>query len=124
MHASTGLAERCSYQGKNPTCQSFLMHGTNPTSAVSILGTSFKVDFAGKTAGTMFGPGIYLAEASSKADEYARDDASGEFAGLFAVLLCRAVVGRPCVVEKPGDYREMVTSKKYDTVVGDREKAG
>jgi len=121
--ACTGLAERCAYKGQNPTGQAFLLHGTSPTSAVSILGTSFKVDLAGKSAGTMFGPGIYLAEASSKADEYARDDASGEYKGLYAVLLCRAVVGRPCVVEKPGDYSQKVTSGEYDCVLGDREKA-
>merc|ERR1719375_2758561 len=86
----------------NPANENYLFHGSNPTSAMSILGTSFKVDFAGKSAGTMFGPGIYLAEASSKADEYARDEnTGGAYDGLFAVLICRAVVGRSFVTEKP-----------------------
>lgn len=56
--ASPALAERCAYKGSNPTCQVYL-HGTSPTSAVSILDTSFKVDLAGKSAGTMFGPGCW-----------------------------------------------------------------
>merc|ERR1719281_2292342 len=68
----------------NPSNEQYLFHGSNPTSAMSILGTSFKVDLAGKTAGTMFGPGVYLAEASSKSDEYARDDQGGDYDGLFA----------------------------------------
>lgn len=121
--ASPQLAERCTYKGENPTCQAYLMHGTNPTSAVAILDTSFKVDFAGKTAGTMFGPGIYFSEASSKADEYARDDSGGEYDGLYAVILCRAVLGRPFVTQEPGNYAKHVTSGDYDVVVGDREAA-
>merc|ERR1712032_219137 len=58
-----------------------------------------------------------------KADEYARDDVSGEYAELYAVLLCRVVLGRPYVTESPGDYSEQVTSGDYDCVLGDREKA-
>merc|ERR1712100_194499 len=98
------------------------MHGTNPTSAVSLLNTAFKVDLAGKSVGTMFGPGIYLAEASSKADEYARDDDSGAYSGLFAIVVCRAVLGRPFVTSDPGNYAHKVTPGDYDVVIGDREK--
>eukprot|EP00928_Gymnodinium_smaydae_P089147 TRINITY_DN73148_c0_g1_i1.p1 TRINITY_DN73148_c0_g1~~TRINITY_DN73148_c0_g1_i1.p1 ORF type:complete len:927 (-),score=122.21 TRINITY_DN73148_c0_g1_i1:98-2878(-) len=122
--ASPGLAERCSHpKFGNPTCMSYLFHGSNPTMAQSILSTSFTVDFAGKSAGTMFGPGIYLAESSSKSDEYATDDSGGEYAGLFAVLVCAAVLGRPFVTESPGNYAEKITSGEYDVVIGDREKA-
>ena len=32
---------------------------------MSILGTSFNMDLAGKNAGSMFGPGIYMAESST-----------------------------------------------------------
>jgi hypothetical protein len=71
----------------------------------------------------MFGPGIYLAEASSKADEYARDDAGGTYAGLFAMVVCRAVIGRPFVTSDPGNHAHKVTSGEYDVVIGDREKA-
>eukprot|EP00421_Protoceratium_reticulatum_P032934 CAMPEP_0168473296 /NCGR_PEP_ID=MMETSP0228-20121227/60252_1 /TAXON_ID=133427 /ORGANISM="Protoceratium reticulatum, Strain CCCM 535 (=CCMP 1889)" /LENGTH=159 /DNA_ID=CAMNT_0008489287 /DNA_START=36 /DNA_END=512 /DNA_ORIENTATION=- len=124
MAASPGLVERGGLEEDgNPTNQAFLMHGTNPTSALAILANSFKVDFAGGAAGTMFGPGIYLAEASSKADEYAQDDNEGAYKGLFAMLVCRAAVGRPYVVEKPGNYAEVVLDGRYDCVLGDREKA-
>eukprot|EP00929_Paragymnodinium_shiwhaense_P071280 TRINITY_DN36249_c0_g1_i1.p1 TRINITY_DN36249_c0_g1~~TRINITY_DN36249_c0_g1_i1.p1 ORF type:complete len:969 (-),score=214.02 TRINITY_DN36249_c0_g1_i1:166-3072(-) len=107
----------------NPTNEAYLLHGTNPTSATAILATSFKVDLAGKSAGTMFGPGVYLAEASTKADEYARDDNSGAYAGLFAMLVCRTINGRAFVALKPGNYAGQCTSGEHEVVVGDREKA-
>lgn len=123
--AAPGLCERCSHPKiGNPSNEQYLMHGSNPTSAMSILGTSFKVDLAGASAGTMFGPGIYLAEASSKADEYARDEnTGGSYDGLFAVLICRAVLGRSFVTEKPGDFKDKALSGPFDSVMGDREKA-
>jgi hypothetical protein len=31
---------------------------------MSILGTSFNMELAGRNAGSMFGPGIYMAESS------------------------------------------------------------
>ena len=92
------------------TGKAYLLHGTNPTSAVAILQNSFTVDFAGKSAGTMFGPGVYLAESSTKADEYARDDAGGEYDGLYALLVCKAVLGRSYVTEKAGDFRDQAGS--------------
>ncbi|CAE7208797.1 tank-1 [Symbiodinium sp. CCMP2592] len=122
--ASRGLAERClDVSGANPSNEAYLLHGTNPTSAVAILSNSFTVDFAGKSAGTMFGPGIYLAESSTKADEYAQDDATDDYAGLYAVLVCRALLGKPYVTEEPGDFREQVLSGNFGHVLGDREKA-
>ncbi|CAJ1409321.1 unnamed protein product [Effrenium voratum] len=124
LEASLGLTLRCIHEDRgNASNEAYLLHGSNPTSAMSILGTSFKMDLAGKNAGSMFGPGIYLAESSVKADEYAQDDTSGSYAGLFAVLLCRAVVGRALQVVDPGDYGPLVTSGDFDCVVGDREKA-
>mmetsp|Transcript_22307 Transcript_22307/g.40564 ORF Transcript_22307/g.40564 Transcript_22307/m.40564 type:complete len:249 (-) Transcript_22307:111-857(-) len=123
--ASKGLAERCKHPRLgNPTNEAYLLHGTNPTSAQSILASSFKIDFAGASAGTMFGPGIYLAESSSKADEYAQDEnTGGAYDGLFAMLVCRTVLGRAFVTEKSGDYRENCLSGDFEVVVGDREKA-
>eukprot|EP00438_Fugacium_kawagutii_P001712 Skav202854 [mRNA] locus=scaffold2311:201453:208540:+ [translate_table: standard] len=122
--ASPDLARRCTHASVgNPANQAYLLHGTNPTSAVAILGNSFTVDFAGKSPGTMFGPGIYLAESSTKADEYARDDAGGEYDGLYAVLVCKALLGRSYVTEQPGDFRDPVLKGEFDHVLGDREKA-
>lgn len=125
LDASPELCANCSHPTiGNPTNEHFLFHGSNPTSAQSILNTSFKVDFAGASAGTMFGPGIYLAEASSKADEYAKDEnTGGAYDGLFAVLICRAVVGRSYVTQKPGDFKEQCLEGNFDSVLGDREAA-
>eukprot|EP00440_Ansanella_granifera_P069279 gb/GFBE01075162.1/.p1 GENE.gb/GFBE01075162.1/~~gb/GFBE01075162.1/.p1 ORF type:complete len:921 (+),score=206.60 gb/GFBE01075162.1/:1-2763(+) len=125
MGACRALKDRCTHpKVGNPTNETYLLHGSNPTSAISILSTSFKVDFAGAAVGTMFGPGVYMAESSSKSDEYARDESTGSaYDGLYAVLLCRVILGSSHVVEKPGDYREKCTSGEFDSVVGDREKA-
>jgi hypothetical protein len=124
MSAVPQLTERCSdLENGNTANEAYLLHGTSPTSALAILSTSFKIDFAGGAAGMMFGPGIYMAESSSKADEYAQDDAEGAYKGLFAMLVCRTVVGAPFVVQEPGSYKKNVLSGSYDCVLGDREKA-
>lgn len=120
LAASSALAGRCS---KGEAGESYLFHGTNPTSAVAILAASLAVTLAGKAVGTMFGPGVYLAEASSKSDEYARDDPSGDYAGLCALIICRAALGRPLVVTSAEDCSERVLSGEFDVVVGDREQS-
>jgi len=107
----------------NPANQAYLFHGTNPTAAVSILGRSFTVDLAGKGAGTMFGPGVYMAESSTKADEYSRDDVGGEYDGMYALLICRVALGRPFVTLQGGNFADKVSSGEFDCVLGDREKA-
>eukprot|EP00435_Cladocopium_sp_Y103_P069144 s1246_g32.t1 len=124
LPASLGLTLRCIHEDRgNGSNEAYLLHGSNPTSAMSILGTSFNMDLAGRNAGSMFGPGIYMAESSVKADEYARDDTSGSYAGLFAVLFCRTLVGRALQVTDPADYGPLVTAGDFHSVVGDREKA-
>eukprot|EP00929_Paragymnodinium_shiwhaense_P104730 TRINITY_DN69407_c0_g1_i1.p1 TRINITY_DN69407_c0_g1~~TRINITY_DN69407_c0_g1_i1.p1 ORF type:complete len:1073 (+),score=153.34 TRINITY_DN69407_c0_g1_i1:162-3380(+) len=132
--ACAGLDARCSERGTEGVCvdpgvagpganEVHLMHGTNPTSAVAILRTDFKIDLAGSSAGTMFGPGAYLAEASTKADEYAQADKDGAYAGMFAMVVCRAVLGKSFVQLKPGNNSARVTSGEFDSICGDREKA-
>ncbi|CAE7568137.1 Tnks, partial [Symbiodinium sp. CCMP2456] len=122
--ACPALAARCvDEDGKNPSTEGMFLHGTNPTSAVAILKNNFKIDLAGASAGTMFGPGAYLAEASTKADEYAQDDKAGSYKGLYAMVACRAVMGRPFVEKNPGNYSKKVTSGAFDVVLGDREAA-
>lgn len=88
---------------------------------MGILRTGFKLSAAGKSTGTMFGYGIYLAEAVSKSDEYSRDDNGGTFPGLMAILMCRSLVGAPYLVTDPGDYIEKAKSARSDCVLGDRE---
>ena len=51
----------------------YLFHGTNPESADLIAKGDFSLDRAGSAVGTMFGPGVYLAENASKSDEYAKE---------------------------------------------------
>jgi hypothetical protein len=101
--------------------EALLFHGTNPSSAVSILKTGFRLENAGKSTGTMFGYGVYLAECSSKSDEYAKDDGGGTFPGLRAILVSRCLVGKPYVVHTAGDYIAAAKSDGCDCLVGDRE---
>lgn len=101
--------------------EALLAHGTNPSSAMGILKTGFSLAAAGKSTGTMFGYGIYLAENVSKSDEYARDDNGGTYPGLMALLLCRALVGNPYVVQEAGDHIQVAKEQGCDCVVGDRE---
>jgi len=101
--------------------EALLAHGTNPSSAMGILKTGFVLNHAGKSTGTMFGYGIYLAECVSKSDEYARDDNGGTYPGLMAMLLCRCLIGKPRVVTEAGDHIEEAKASGCDCVVGDRE---
>merc|ERR1712146_465395 len=101
--------------------EALLAHGTNPSSAMGILKTGFSLAAAGKSTGTMFGYGIYLAECVSKSDEYARDDNGGTYPGLMAILMCRALVGNPYIVQDAGDYIAAAKEQGCDCVVGDRE---
>lgn len=103
------------------TGEALLAHGTNPSSAMAILKTGFSLSAAGKSTGTMFGYGIYLAECASKSDEYARDDNGGTFPGLMAILMCRSLIGNGYVVQEAGDYIAEAKAGGYDCVVGDRE---
>lgn len=102
--------------------EAYLFHGTNPESAQSIARDFFRVERAGSSAGTMFGPGIYLAENASKSDEYAKEG-SGVYVGLCAVLLCRCALGEVLTVSEAGDMRERVKEGGYDAVCGDRLRA-
>ncbi|CAE7229646.1 Pol, partial [Symbiodinium necroappetens] len=98
--------------------ESYLAHGTNPSSAMAILKGGFKLDHAGSATGTMFGNGVYMAECVSKSDEYARDDNGGTFPGLMAMLICRSLVGDPYIVQDPGDAVTAAKAAGMDCVVG------
>merc|ERR1712224_507466 len=67
----------------------WLFHGTSAKAAEAITTADFLVNLAGSHVGTLFGPGIYLAECCSKSDEYATPDAEG----LCCILLCRTILG-------------------------------
>eukprot|EP00931_Biecheleriopsis_adriatica_P108207 TRINITY_DN8254_c0_g1_i1.p1 TRINITY_DN8254_c0_g1~~TRINITY_DN8254_c0_g1_i1.p1 ORF type:complete len:627 (-),score=86.94 TRINITY_DN8254_c0_g1_i1:35-1915(-) len=97
----------------------YLFHGTNPTSADLVARNDFDMARAGSAVGTMFGPGIYLAENASKSDEYAKEG-EGIFIGQCALLLCRAVAGKVYTTPDKGDQSGSVKSGQYDSVCGDR----
>jgi len=104
--------------------EAWLFHGTNPSSAMSILKTGFVLDHAGSARGTMFGYGVYLAEASSKSDEYGRDDGGNTYPSVNALLVCRAYVGKPYTVDKAGEYVEAAKANNADCILGDRAERG
>eukprot|EP00931_Biecheleriopsis_adriatica_P025317 TRINITY_DN15579_c0_g1_i1.p1 TRINITY_DN15579_c0_g1~~TRINITY_DN15579_c0_g1_i1.p1 ORF type:complete len:556 (+),score=84.55 TRINITY_DN15579_c0_g1_i1:52-1719(+) len=97
----------------------FLFHGTNPVAADAIARADFDMERAGSAVGTMFGPGIYLAENASKSDEYAKEG-DGVFMGICALLLCRAIAGRVYNTPDKGDHSGQISSGNFDSVCGDR----
>jgi len=100
----------------------YLFHGTNPEIAKLICGSDFRVSCAGGNTGTLYGKGLYFAEAITKADEYAKPDKVGN----YAVLLCRVLGGNVrYTADVDPDPEELVKScieGPYDCVLGDREK--
>ncbi|CAE7574015.1 Parp12 [Symbiodinium natans] len=105
----------------------YLFHGTRPSAANQICSSDFRVDMAGSQTGTLYGKGLYFAEASSKADEYASDDKEGLYTGLFCMLLCRVTCGDWIYTDeaKPdvGALVQDIRQGHHDSVLGDREKA-
>jgi len=109
--------------------EALLFHGTKPSACENICKSDFMINMAGSAAGSLYGPGIYFGENSSKSDEYASDDNSGIYAGLFAMLLCRVTCGKPLINEQvnPDTTAIMQACKgaapSHHSVIGDREKA-
>lgn len=116
----------------------YLLHGTNIRSSLKIAHEDVRLDLS-KSGGAL-GPGLYLAESATKADEYASDAAAGcvsgstpdpYYRGIFAMLVMRACLGKPKVTnrflsdtEKPKVKSDVFHRKLYDSIVGDRRSAG
>merc|ERR1719356_1380444 len=100
----------------------WLFHGTKPVAAESITSDDFRLDLAGTSAGTLYGRGIYLAENSTKADEYSNVD---QKSGLFSMLLCRATLGRFLYTSEvqpdPRKCEEACLRGGHHSVLGDRK---
>jgi len=101
--------------------EAWMWHGTSKAGAEGITSEDFRLTFAGNNAGTLYGRGIYLAEACSKSDEYTQE-ADGE----RYLLLCRSTLGR---INYNDESRPDVTAledscltDRYHCVLGDREK--
>jgi hypothetical protein len=105
--------------------EAYLFHGSSPAGALGIGETGFDLSMVGTNVGTMFGGGAYFAEACSKSDEYAQDDPTGLFAGKYALLLCRVLLGSTFrVTESNIPAIEAALAKgHYQSVLGDREAA-
>lgn len=106
----------------------YLWHGTTPTGAQGITTEGFRLDLAGSHAGTMFGKGVYLAECSSKSDEYAGDDKIGPYKHVYCMLLCRAVLGQVLELHHGGEavhpqIQRELAAKRIDSILGNREAA-
>lgn len=102
--------------------EAWLFHGCTEKAAEGITTTEFRLDLAGTGAGCLYGPGIYLAECSTKSDEYA---GSPEVKQRF-MLVCRAVLGNINYTDKvDNDADELVRSclsGSFHSVLGDRAK--
>lgn len=101
----------------------FLFHGTRKAAVEGITRGDFRLDLAGSHRGTLYGKGLYLAECSSKADEYAEEDPDG----VCRMLLCRVSLGRVLVDRqaKPNGAQlvERASQEGFDSVCGDRWSA-
>jgi hypothetical protein len=101
--------------------EAYLWHGTSVRRALSIAQDDFRIDTAG---GGMYGPGAYLAESSTKADEYARDEPGGYYDGVFALLLCRVSMGKfYYTTQRDTAAAGKVSRGGFDSTCGDRLKA-
>lgn len=97
----------------------WLFHGSTFTAVQGIADSEFRIDLAGSHRGTMYGKGVYLAECSSKADEYSELGKDR----LCCMLLCRSALGRILVDRsknpESSDIMEHCQSG-HDSVCGDR----
>jgi len=106
--------------------ETYLFHGTSAVGAKGISLSGFHVrGKAGSHVGLMFGLGGYLAEMSSKGDEYA-SGGEGEHEDHCCMLLCRATLGEMFYITKGGPehqstIEDAMLSGKYDSLLGDRE---
>merc|ERR1712187_392375 len=77
----------------------------------------------GSAAGTMYGRGVYMAESVTKADEYAKDEPGGKYAGVFAVVVSRVTMGKLYYTTKrKEDAEDIVDTGKFDSTLGDRTR--
>eukprot|EP00931_Biecheleriopsis_adriatica_P083316 TRINITY_DN5689_c0_g4_i1.p1 TRINITY_DN5689_c0_g4~~TRINITY_DN5689_c0_g4_i1.p1 ORF type:complete len:949 (+),score=173.73 TRINITY_DN5689_c0_g4_i1:293-2848(+) len=100
----------------------WLFHGTSAAGVQGISDEEFRLNLAGSHRGTMYGHGVYLAESTTKADEYAEEDEDG----YCYMLLCRAVLGKvmECADKSPPkDILETCKRAGFNSLCGDRWSA-
>ncbi|CAK0796122.1 unnamed protein product [Prorocentrum cordatum] len=102
--------------------EAYGIHGTSARSALGIGREDFRIDLAGSGAGTMYGHGSDLAESSTKADEYSKDDASGTYRGIFAAVVSRVCMGKfRYTTERDKLAEYLFHAGEFDSTFGDRE---
>eukprot|EP00392_Amoebophrya_sp_AT5.2_P009465 g9493.t1 len=110
----------------SPLNEFLFFHGTSPSAADSIANEGFRIAYAGKHGGSMYGAGIYASESCTKADEYSHDEWL-EDDRYCAMLVVRAIAARVYYTADPrpdGQYIETLCKfNRFDSVLGDREKA-
>mmetsp|Transcript_328 Transcript_328/g.603 ORF Transcript_328/g.603 Transcript_328/m.603 type:complete len:547 (+) Transcript_328:3-1643(+) len=103
--------------------EAWLFHGTSAEAARRITKDEFKISRAGSNAGTLYGRGVYLAENSSKSDEYSQSDPQG----LRSMLICRTTLGRAFYSDdvnvNPRSCEDICMHGPYHSILGDRLKA-
>lgn len=101
----------------------YLLHGTGVRITLAIAQNDFNINLAGSNAGTMYGRGCYLGENCTKADEYASDDPGGYYDGMYAMVVCRTMMGNYFYTERrdenAGDH---IAAGTFDSTCGDRTK--
>lgn len=103
--------------------EKWLFHGTTSRAVRDISEDEFSVDLAGSRTGLLYGKGVYLAECSSKADEYAEEDEDG----CCVMLLCCASLGQVLVNSdrhpNSDQLAALCKAGQYDSLCGDRWRA-
>jgi len=99
-----------------------LWHGCSLEGAKGISKDGFDISRCGSGAGSMYGAGFYLAECTSKSDEYAKDSEDG----VCCLLLVRAVLGEVLHMTAGGAavhamIDAALKSGSYDSILGNRE---
>lgn len=102
----------------------WLYHGTSLEGEAGITEGDFRLNLAGSNAGTLYGNGVYLAEAVSKSDEYTSPHGAN---GIRTILLCLSCLGRVNYNDErrpDGDALASSCKKKggFHSILGDREK--
>lgn len=110
------------------TClnEQWLFHGTGATGVYAIGEKGFDTARAGSKTGTLLGPGIYLTDSSTKADEYTAEERLEQTEEKLAstkhvrrLLLCKAVLGRPLVLYPTPEYKKtlkFISKANYSAV--------
>jgi len=115
-----GLHSR-NIQADNEINEQYLLMGTGIRNAMPILNKGFIVDLLEGIGGSLFGPGGYLQECSSRADEQSEDlRTDPAFQCVYCMIVVRAAVGRCLITTSPKNCQD-VHEKKFNSVCGDLE---